>query len=152
MTSPTPPGPHPAGWAAELAGGLTAAGVLDDPAWHRAFAAIPRHHFLPHVYTNTGGTWRRLDPHSTQDGDWLRLAYRDQTWVLRLSGPHHQPGDPASSSIQPSLAARMLHELAVTDTSRILEIGTGTGYLTALLCHRLGSGNITSIDLDPELI
>jgi len=151
MNRPLPPVPPPVDWAVELVNGLTAAGVLDDLAWRDAFATIPRHHFLPHVYTATGDTWRRLDPHSAQ-GDWLRLAYRDHTWVLRLTGPHHQPGQPASSSIQPSLAARMLHELSVTDNSHVLEIGTGTGYLTALLCHRLGPDHITSIDIDPELV
>ncbi|MGB6163179.1 MAG: methyltransferase domain-containing protein [Pseudonocardiaceae bacterium] len=84
--------------------------------------------------------------------DRYRFAYRDQTWVVRLAGPHSQPGQPASSSIQPSLAARMLHELAVTENDHILEIGTGTCYLTALLCHRLGASSITSIDIDPDLV
>jgi hypothetical protein len=46
----------------------------------------------------------------------------------------------------------MIHEVAITENDHILEIGTGTGYLTALLCHRLGASNITSIDIDPDLI
>lgn len=154
MTDPhaMPPMPHPGKWANELLRGLQTAGLLNDPAWHDAFTAIPRHHFLPCFYSATGDTWRRFDPHSMGADDWLRLAYRDQTWVVRLTGPHSPPGRPASSSIQPSLAAHMLNELAVTDNSRTLEIGTGTGYLTALLCHRVGASNITSIDIDSELV
>lgn len=131
---------------------LRSAGLLDDPRWREAFTAIPRHHFLTCFYDAPGDIWRRFDSQSVGNDDRCRLAYRDQTWVVRLAGPHSQPGQPASSSIQPSLAARMLHELAVTDNNHILEIGTGTGYLTSLLCHRLGASNITSIDIDPDLI
>lgn len=151
MTGPnaTPPDPR---WANELLGGLKAAGLLDNPAWEEAFTAIPRHHFLPYFYGAAGSFGGRVDPHSVGADDWLRLSYRDQTWVVRLTGPHSEPGQPTSSCIQPSLAARMLNELAVTPNSHILEIGTGTGYLTALLCHRAGAGNITSIDIDAELV
>lgn len=153
MTEPNaePPIPHPVPGANELLHGLKIAGLLDDPAWQEAFTAIPRHHFLPYLYSAAGDTWRRFDPASVGD-DWYRLTYRDVTWVVRLTGPHSNTGQPASSSIQPSLAARMLHELLVTDNKQILEIGTGTGYLTALLCHRADPANITSIDIDPELI
>ena len=38
--------------------------------------------------------------------------------------------------LSPKLEARMLQELAVTATDRILEIGTGSGYMTALLASQ----------------
>src|SRR5688572_24855687 len=37
---------------------------------------------------------------------------------------------------QPKLEARVLQELSVRKSDRVLEIGTGSGYLTALLAHR----------------
>ena len=37
---------------------------------------------------------------------------------------------------QPKLEARVLQELGVRRTDRVLEVGTGSGYLTALLAHR----------------
>jgi protein-L-isoaspartate(D-aspartate) O-methyltransferase len=45
----------------------------------------------------------------------------------------------------------MLEQLAVRDHHRVLEIGTGTGWTAALLSWRLGAGNVTTVEIDPEL-
>jgi protein-L-isoaspartate O-methyltransferase len=58
--------------------------------------------------------------------------------------------EPASSSSQPSLMVRMLEALDLHDNDRVLEIGTGTGFNAALLCHRLGDRNVYSVDVDPN--
>jgi len=50
--------------------------------------------------------------------------------------------------LQPKIEARMLQELAVKSTDRILEVGTGSGYMTALLAS-LGN-HVYSVDIVPE--
>jgi protein-L-isoaspartate O-methyltransferase len=52
----------------------------------------------------------------------------------------------------PSLMTRMLDTLDIHEGHRVLEIGTGTGYNAALLSHRLGSEQVFSVDIEPELI
>ena len=47
--------------------------------------------------------------------------------------------------LQPKLEARMVQELAVSESDRILEVGTGTGYVTALLAT-LGA-HVFSVDI-----
>ena len=49
----------------------------------------------------------------------------------------------------PKLEARVLQELAPKRSDRVLEIGTGSGYLTALLAHR--SAHVYSVEIRPSL-
>lgn len=50
---------------------------------------------------------------------------------------------------QPKLEARTLQELHLTRKDKVLEIGTGSGYLTALLSAL--AGHVTSVEIVPEL-
>jgi protein-L-isoaspartate(D-aspartate) O-methyltransferase len=51
---------------------------------------------------------------------------------------------------QPKLEARVLQELSVRKTDCVLEVGTGSGYLTALLSHR--AGHVHSVEINPRLL
>ncbi|MBT2540919.1 methyltransferase domain-containing protein [Streptomyces sp. ISL-44] len=128
---------------------LTAAGVLEDQAWRAAFAAVPRHVFVPYFWTGRGAGHERLwaqDPDPEQRARWLRGVYADTPLATRL-----RDGQLVSSSSQPSLMAKMLRALEVRDGDNVLEIGAGTGYNAALLCHRLGDDLVTTVDLDEEI-
>jgi protein-L-isoaspartate(D-aspartate) O-methyltransferase len=50
---------------------------------------------------------------------------------------------------EPKLEARVLQELKVRRTDRVLEVGTGSGYLTALLAHR--AAHVVSVEIKPAL-
>jgi protein-L-isoaspartate(D-aspartate) O-methyltransferase len=49
----------------------------------------------------------------------------------------------------PKMEARVLQELAPKKQDLVLEIGTGSGYLTALLAHR--AGHVHSVEIKPKL-
>lgn len=51
--------------------------------------------------------------------------------------------------LEPKLEARMLQEAAPKKHEHVLEIGTGSGYMTALLAHK--SRHVTSVEIHPEL-
>jgi protein-L-isoaspartate(D-aspartate) O-methyltransferase len=128
--------------ARRLAAELVDRGVL-DPAWRSAFEDVPRHLFVPTAYAADG----------TPRPDLADALYRDESLITQVA---HVPSTghtvPTSSSTRPSLMARMLGLLDAAPGDTVLEIGTGTGYNAALLCHRLGSDAVTSIDIDPTLI
>ncbi|MFD3664477.1 ATP-grasp peptide maturase system methyltransferase [Streptomyces sp. NPDC058659] len=143
-----------------LADRLAADGQLRSPEWRRAVVDVPRHEFL------RNGFFRRVDgngptgwePVMPEDPAWLPAAYEDDSLVTQVAGTI-SPGDiqgrifrsPTSSSTMPSIVVRMLENLQVDDGTHVLEIGTGTGYSTALLCHRLGDDLVTSVEVDADV-
>jgi protein-L-isoaspartate(D-aspartate) O-methyltransferase len=49
----------------------------------------------------------------------------------------------------PKMEARIVQELAPRKSERVLEVGTGSGYLTALLAHR--AAHVHSVEIRPAL-
>ncbi|SDG56747.1 Protein-L-isoaspartate O-methyltransferase [Sinosporangium album] len=147
---------------ATLSDELCRSGAIRSREWADIFAGVPRHIFVPEWYEqelNPQGiaVWRLRNT----DGDDSRMAavYRDQTLVTAIDPSTAEQVDatgwtgmPTSSSTQPSLMAGMLEDLDVDEGCRILEIGTGTGYNSALLSARLGDRLVYSIDIDPVLL
>ncbi len=54
-----------------------------------------------------------------------------------------------ASMWQPKLEGRAVQELHLTRNDKVLEVGTGSGYLTALLSAL--AGHVTSVEIVPEL-
>ena len=78
---------------------------LRDERVMEAMRTLPRHHFIPH--------------------DRVHLAYRDQAVPL-------EQGQTIS---QPYMVAAMTEALALRPHDRVLEIGTGSGYQTAIIAE-----------------
>ncbi len=51
--------------------------------------------------------------------------------------------------MQPKVEARILQEVAVKASDKVLEVGTGSGYLTALLAYR--ARHVVSVEINPRL-
>jgi protein-L-isoaspartate O-methyltransferase len=129
--------------------------------WRPALLAVPRHEFLPDtVWVENGdGASPALVPlRREQDPDrWLRLAYAADDGVATQvddgspSGPHGGGSLPSSSASAPVIVTVMLAALDAQEGHRVLEVGTGTGHNAALLAHRLGAGQVTSIEIDSDI-
>ncbi|MFD5654663.1 ATP-grasp peptide maturase system methyltransferase [Streptomyces sp. NPDC127039] len=133
-----------------------------QPAWLTAAESVPRHAFVPGFYLPADEpdaqgltVWEPVTP-DLDYGRWLAAAYSDSTLVTQFDGEEtdwEQPsvrhgGAPTSSSTLPSLVLRMWADAEVAEGHTVLEIGTGTGYSTALACERLGSSHVTSVEVD----
>lgn len=136
---------------ARLVERLVADGNLRSPTWKETFGRVPRHVFVPSFFREGGqaGEFDRINRENENIyGDWLSSVYDDDVLLTQIDAT----GVATSSSTTPGLMALMLEALDIEDGMNVLEIGTGTGYNTALLCDRLGSEQVTSIDIDRELI
>ncbi|MFG2598665.1 ATP-grasp peptide maturase system methyltransferase [Streptomyces sp. NPDC048462] len=143
---------------AALVDKLTENGTLTEPEWISAARAVPRELFTGSYFVAVAGSvptaYRPVREGLPQ---WLEGVYSDETLITQLDG-RTSPGDvaettvtgsPSSSSTLPSLVLRMWHQLGAGAGHRVLEIGTGTGYSTALGAHGLGDAYLTSIEYDP---
>jgi len=72
------------------------------------------------------------------------LAFADMEIPLP---PQKNPGQ---CMLSPKVEARLLQDLAVHKHEKVLEIGTGSGYMAALLAHR--AQQVITLEIEPELV
>jgi len=93
-----------------------------DPAVLGVLTEIPREQFVPARFRN--------------------LAFADTEIPLGS-------GNCGQSMMTPQVEGRLLQALTLRATDRVLEVGTGSGFLTACLARL--TGQVTSLEILPEL-
>lgn len=95
---------------------------LNDKKVENAFRNIPRHEFVP----------------SSE----LDYAYYNEPLPIKKN----------QTISQPAVVSRMTEWLDVKQGQKILEIGTGSGWQTAILSYLVGQGTVYSVEIKPELV
>jgi len=96
--------------------------------------------------------WEVLDPQVLEllavvrREDFVPLAHK----ALAFVDMEIPLGDaPGQVMLAPRVQARLLQDLAVKKTDKVLEIGTGSGFMAALLGHQ--AAQVISYEIDPKL-
>lgn len=72
------------------------------------------------------------------------MAFSDLELPIRINGRNT-----GEVMLAPKVEARMLQELALKSHDHVLEIGTGSGYMTALLASK--AETVTSVDINADI-
>ena len=75
------------------------------------------------------------------------LAFVDMEIPLDAGAAAHR--EPGQCMLAPKVEARLLQDLAVLKHEKVLEIGTGSGYMAALLAHR--GQQVVTLEIDGQL-
>ncbi|MDD5329154.1 MAG: protein-L-isoaspartate O-methyltransferase [Sulfuricella sp.] len=96
-------------------------------------------------------TWDVLDQdvldllHQVRREDFVPAACRNLAFSdLEIPLGHGE------SMLPPKLEARIVQEVGVKPADRVLEVGTGSGYMTALLAMLAPEGQVHSVEIVPE--
>ncbi|MFE3505014.1 methyltransferase domain-containing protein [Kitasatospora sp. NPDC059160] len=136
---------------AALVTNLVNSGALSEE-WVSSVAAVPRHEFLPEtIWADENGGDTECSRSESPDR-WMKLAYADVPIVTQWDdGAEADRSTPTSSASMPTMVVEMLGDLGTAPGHRVLEIGTGTGYNAALLSHRLGAENVSTVEVDAKV-
>jgi protein-L-isoaspartate(D-aspartate) O-methyltransferase len=80
--------------------------------------------------------------------DFVPLAHRSLAFAdMEIPLPPH--ANPSQCMLAPKVEARILQDLGVQKHERVLEIGTGSGHMAALLAHR--GQQVVSLEIDESM-
>ncbi|MGP3981987.1 methyltransferase domain-containing protein [Streptomyces sp. KR80] len=122
--------------------------------WAPTFAAVDRAAFLPDLmWPFDMATSKSIPVDRAADPDtWYAAADADAPIVTQWDDGKPTGTAPGkistSSSSMPSVVYKLLQDLDVAPSMRVLDVGTGTGETAGALTHRCGRHNVTTIEVD----
>jgi protein-L-isoaspartate(D-aspartate) O-methyltransferase len=118
---------------------VVAKGGSDDARLIDAFRAVDRHAFVG------PGPWKVFTASGYVDtpGDDPAFVFQDEVIALK---PEHR-----INNGEPSLHARCLAAADAQAGQRVIHVGAGSGYYTAVLAQLVGDGRIDAYEVDSEL-
>ncbi|MFI0451136.1 methyltransferase domain-containing protein [Actinomadura sp. 6N118] len=116
---------------------------------------VPRHLFVPDralAMPDSDEPNYPIDRHARPE-EW-RAAVESNTAIITQvdDGADDGGGLFTSSCSAPATVRDFLSALDLRDHDQVLEIGTGTGWTAALISYRVGPQNVTSIEIDPDVL
>ena len=123
---------------------IETAARLASPALVEALAQVPREAFLPPgPWTIRSDADPAAGPRVTPDADPRRIYHNV---AVALDAPR------MLFNGAPALVSMAIDRLAIEPGHRVLHVGTGTGYYTALIGRLVGpQGRVLGIEVDPDL-
>lgn len=116
---------------------------LTSPQLVEALARVPRERFLGPGPWRIRGSEMDAGPRYTDDAEPRRVYHNVSVAVDEARDLYNG---------QPGLVASWLDTLAIASGSRVLHIGCGTGYYTALIASMVGpAGRVWAVDVDADL-
>lgn len=76
--------------------------------------------------------------------DQQALAFTDCELPIKINGK-----DTGHTMLAPKIEAKFLQEVEIKPTDKVLEIGTGSGYMAALLAQK--AAHVTTVEADPTI-
>lgn len=116
-------------------------GVRREPDYQAARQAMVRDQLKRRKITDSRVLWAM--------GETPRHLFVPSEWRAESYSDRALPIGAGQTISQPYMVALMLQQLALQGTERVLEIGTGSGYQTALLCQL--AAEVSSLEYVPEL-
>jgi len=112
------------------------AGCPENQSLLQAFSDVPRHEFLG------AGPWAVTEDGTATASDDPALVYQDIGIGIATGIP----------SGLPSLHARLLDAIGLMHDWRVMQVGAGTGYFTAILAELVGSaGHVQAFEINEAL-
>src|SRR6266508_4373611 len=126
--------------AATLASQLHVRGAIRSPDVYEAFCAVPRHLTIPRYYRSAV---QLVSLDATDPGPRAaELIYSDRS--LMTHHPDHDGVD--SRAARPTYIAHVLEVAELASAARVLHVGAGIGYASALTAHVARQATVVAVD------